>query len=130
MTIKYLVRTLEDERFNYIKREDDRVALYDSFAEAFNDTDEGLKGFVELIDLSEEYVIFDENDYIEPDEKDIYVRENYHIVNMYEILNEINRDRSEEWTDYDQRDFIEGLEEWTDWTLIGKLERIKRKCVR
>ena len=43
---------------------------------------------------------------------------------MYEILNEINRDRSEEWTDYDQSDFKEGLSEWTDWTLIGKLAKI------
>ena len=127
MIIKYLVRTLEDERFNYKRTNDDRIELYDSFAEAYNDTDNALKGFVERIDLDEQYIIFDENDYIEPDEKDIYVRENYHIVNMYEILNEINRDRSEEWTDYDQHDFIEGLEEWTDWTLIGKLERIKRR---
>lgn len=128
MTIKYLVRTLEDERFNYKRTNDDRIELYDSFAEAFaeafDDTDRVLKCFVERIDLSEEFIIFDENDYVEPDEKDIYIRENYHIVNMYEILNEINRDRSDEWTDYDQQDFKEGLKEWTDWTLIGKLQRI------
>ena len=127
MAKKYLVRILKDDRLNYLKGEDDQIRIFDTFEEAFINTQEGLKGFVELIDLSEEYIIFDENDYIEPDEKDIYVRENYHIVNMYEILNEINRDRSEEWTDYDQHDFIEGLEEWTDWTLLGKLERIKRR---
>lgn len=127
MIIKYLVRLLEDERFNYKRTNDDRIELYDSFAEAYNDTDNALKGFVERIDLEEEYVIFDENDYIDSDEQDIYIRQNYHIVNMYELLNEINRDRSEEWTDYDQEDFEEGLSEWTDWTLIGKLERIKRR---
>ena len=128
MNIRYLVRTLEDERFNYKRTSDDRIAIYDSFAEAFteafDDTDRILKCYVERIDLSEEFIIFDENNYVETDEKDIYVRENYHIVNMYEILNEINRDRSDEWTDYDQQDFKEGLKEWTDWTLIGKLQRI------
>ena len=127
MTIKYLVRTLEDERFNYKRTKDDMIELYGSFAEAYSDTDNALKGFVERIDLDEEYIIFDENDYIDSDEQDIYIRQNYHIVNMYEILNEINRDRSEEWTDYDQGDFADGLSEWTDWTLIGKLERINRR---
>jgi hypothetical protein len=32
-----------------------------------------------------------------------------------EILSEINRDRSEEWTDYDLNDLKENFEETTDW---------------
>lgn len=38
-------------------------------------------------------------------------------VTLQEILAEINRDRSEEWTDYDETDWQEGLE-MTDWELI------------
>lgn len=34
-----------------------------------------------------------------------------------EILYEINRDRSDEWTDYDSNDWKEGLY-WTDYVLI------------
>ena len=36
-----------------------------------------------------------------------------------EILEEVNRDRSNEWTDYDESDWQEGLEEFTEFTLIG-----------
>lgn len=34
------------------------------------------------------------------------------------ILEEINRDRSGEWTDYDKSDWQEGLEEFTEYKLI------------
>ena len=121
MNIRYLVRTHEDNRLNYVKDKEDQISLYNSFAEAWNDTDNGLKGFVERIDLEEEFVIHDST---ENDDDLLPSYKIYRIVNLYDILNEINRDRSEEWTDYDQHDFKEGLEEWTDWTLIGKLARI------
>jgi hypothetical protein len=39
-------------------------------------------------------------------------------VTLAEILEEINRDRSEEWTDYNTSDYEEGLKEWTAWTII------------
>lgn len=32
-----------------------------------------------------------------------------------EILEEINRDRSDQWTDYDLSDWREGLEEFTEF---------------
>ena len=35
-----------------------------------------------------------------------------------EILEEINRDRSDEWTDYDETDWQEGLEEFTEFELV------------
>ena len=35
---------------------------------------------------------------------------------MEQILDEINRDRSSEWTDYDRTDWREGLREWTWYT--------------
>lgn len=35
-----------------------------------------------------------------------------------EILEEINRDRSEEWTDYDLSDWREGLEEFTEFEVV------------
>jgi hypothetical protein len=38
-----------------------------------------------------------------------------------QILEEINRDRSEEWTPYDKSDWIEGLEEWTEYELYREL---------
>ena len=37
-----------------------------------------------------------------------------------QILQEINRDRSEEWTDYDEPDWREGLSEWTGLKVIGQ----------
>ena len=126
MLIKYLVRTIEEDRLNYIKDEDDQIVIFDSFEEAYKETGNALKGFVERIDLSEEFIIFDENDFIDDEDKG-YIRQNYHIVNLYEILNEINRERSAEWKDFDQMDFEEGLEEFTDWTLIGTLKRVDNK---
>ena len=126
MLIKYLVRTIEEDRLNYVKDKDDQIVIFDSFEEAYKETGNALKGFVERIDLSEEFIIFDENDFIDDEDKG-YIRQNYHIVNLYEILNEINRDRSAEWKDFDQMDFEEGLEEFTDWTLIGTLKRVDNK---
>ena len=38
--------------------------------------------------------------------------------NVKQILEEINRDRSEEWTDYDETDWQEGLEEFTEFMLV------------
>ena len=32
---------------------------------------------------------------------------------MAQILDEVNRDRSSGWTDYDETDWTEGLDEWT-----------------
>ena len=37
-----------------------------------------------------------------------------------EILEEINRDRSGHWTDYDETDWKEGLDEWTWYELVGE----------
>ena len=37
--------------------------------------------------------------------------------NIHEVLEEINRDRSDEWTDYDESDWLEGLD-MTDYDLI------------
>ena len=34
-------------------------------------------------------------------------------MSMETILHEINDDRSAEWTDYDETDWREGLDEWT-----------------
>ena len=39
-------------------------------------------------------------------------------VTESEILEEINRERSNEWTDYDKGDWIEGMYEFTTWRLI------------
>lgn len=35
------------------------------------------------------------------------------------ILEELNRDRSEEWTNYDETDWREGLAEFTTYEVIG-----------
>lgn len=37
-----------------------------------------------------------------------------------EILEEINRDRSSHWTDYNETDWREGLDEWTWYELVGE----------
>ena len=42
---------------------------------------------------------------------------------LKEILHEINRDRSEEWTDYDESDWQDGWFEWCEgdcYELLGR----------
>jgi hypothetical protein len=39
-----------------------------------------------------------------------------------EILEFINRDRSEEWTDYDETDWQEGLSVFTEYELEGEVK--------
>jgi len=34
------------------------------------------------------------------------------------ILEELNRDRSDEWTDYDETDWLEGLAEFTTYEVV------------
>ena len=56
------------------------------------------------------------------DKKYITVRERdtglEYIWSMSEVLEEINRDRSEDWTPYDETDWREGLSEFTEFDLI------------
>jgi hypothetical protein len=40
-----------------------------------------------------------------------------------EMLDEINRDHSDQWTDYDESDYMEGWMEWVD----GEFYRIIEK---
>ena len=37
---------------------------------------------------------------------------------LKEILEEINRDRSDNWQNYDETDWREGLSEFTTWELV------------
>ena len=46
-----------------------------------------------------------------------------HYWTLEDILHEINRDRSEEWTDYDRTDWKEGLEEWTNCEILEVIEQ-------
>jgi hypothetical protein len=39
-------------------------------------------------------------------------------MSLKELLEEINRDRSDEWTNYDETDFREGLEQFTDYVIL------------
>lgn len=39
-------------------------------------------------------------------------------MTLNEIIQEINRDRSEEWQNYDENDWKEGLEVFTEYKLI------------
>lgn len=123
MQIKYLVREfisddITFDRFNYLRDKDDQIQLFDSFEQAWEHTDNGLKGFIERIDLSDRYILIDEV----AEEGKALTDKNYKVFNLYEILNCINADRSEDWIDYDQLDFEEGLDEFTEFTIVGKLE--------
>lgn len=118
MIIKYLVRELATDKFNYARDKQDQIILFDTFKEAWEQTDNGLKAFVERIDLEDKYVLID--NIAEEDKHSI--DKSYRVYNLYEILNCINADRSENWSDYDQSDFETGLEEFTEFTLIGKLQ--------
>ena len=42
----------------------------------------------------------------------------YPRMRLEDILEEINRDRSDEWTDYDESDWREGLAEFTTYEVI------------
>lgn len=42
----------------------------------------------------------------------------YPRMRLGDILEEINRDRSEDWTDYDETDWLEGLAEFTEFVVI------------
>jgi len=44
--------------------------------------------------------------------------------NSFEVLELINRDRSEDWQNYNLSDFIEGLEEWTEYKFLGFKEGV------
>jgi hypothetical protein len=46
----------------------------------------------------------------------------YVTMSLDEILEEINRDRSEEWQDYDETDWQEGLDVFTEFVLIKEVE--------
>ncbi len=120
MQMKYLVRELTDDKFNYLRDKDDQIQIFDSFEQAWEQTGNGLKGFIERIDLSEKYILIDNI----AEEGKAPTDKNYKLYNLYEILNCINADRSEDWTDYDQNDFEEGLEEFTEFTLVGKLQSL------
>lgn len=41
----------------------------------------------------------------------------YHMT-LPMIIEEINRDRSDNWTPYDETDWQDGLTEWTNFTVI------------
>ena len=117
MLIKYLVRHFEDYRMNYVRDKEDNIRLFNTTESAYRYIQYDLqsKGFIEAIDMEEQYVL--KNAMNEKDEFCL-------CFNMYELLQEINRDHSEEWTDYDQKDFQEGLEEWTSYELIGRVDKI------
>lgn len=43
-----------------------------------------------------------------------------------QILEEINSNHSEDWTDYNETDWSEGMSEWTDWVLVDvRLEQLR-----
>ena len=43
---------------------------------------------------------------------------------LSDILDEINRDRSEGWTDYDETDWQEGLSEFTNLVILKENEDV------
>ena len=107
----YVLRDTNDN-FNYVKTSDEEIKLFQNYDEAveFNKEIFDGQGLVESIDTTRLYVIEDTSE--EADE-------HYKVVGLYFILTEINRDRSMDWEDYDQTDFEEGLDEWTEYKYIG-----------
>ena len=120
MIIKYLIREITNGKISYVRDKDDQIMLFDTFEKAWEQTENGLKAFVERIDLEDKYVLIDN---IAEEDKHP-TDKNYKVYTLYQILNCINADRSEDWTDYDQNDFEEGLEEFTEFTLVGKLQTL------
>lgn len=48
----------------------------------------------------------------------IYTKEIVYFKDVSEILKEINRDRSDQWEEYNECDWKEGLEEFTEYRLV------------
>jgi len=70
-----------------------------------------------------ECMLYGEAELIKPKPKTYAIRDKsngsfYPRMRLDDILEEINRDRSEGWTDYDETDWREGLEQFTEWELI------------
>jgi hypothetical protein len=68
-----------------------------------------------------ECMLYGEAELIKPKRYAIRDKSNgsfYPRMRLEDILEEINRDRSEGWTDYDETDWREGLEQFTEWELI------------
>ena len=117
MLIKYLVRDCNDDRMNYARDEHDNILIFKQFEQAYKYLSENLnnKGFIERVDMEEQFVL----------KNSMNENEKFCLCfNMYDLLQEINRDHSDQWTDYDQFDFEEGLKEWTSYSLIGRLEKL------
>ena len=117
MFIKYLVRDCNDDRMNYARDEHDDILIFKQFEQAYKYLSENLnnKGFIERVDMEEQFVL----------KNSMNENEKFCLCfNMYDLLQEINRDHSDQWTDYDQFDFEEGLKEWTSYSLIGRLEKL------
>ena len=120
MIKRFLVRECKEDhdyKMNYYRDEHDNIVLFKNHKKAQKVLTEELnnEGFIEAVNMEQKYVL---TNAMNENEKFCL------IFNMYEILQEINRDRSAEWTDYDQADFIEGLKEWTSYELVGKLEKV------
>ena len=111
----WVLRDLEDN-LNYIKTSDDCIKKFETYSEAVEFAEKiyseiyEKKVHIELIDITKLYVVEDKT-----------YGEGYKVMNMYWLLNEINRDRSSDWTDYDQTDFDEGIDEWTNYEYIGRV---------
>ena len=45
-----------------------------------------------------------------------------------QVLEEINRDHSSEWLDYDESDWREGLSEWTPWVEVEGTKVFSVRC--
>ena len=50
----------------------------------------------------------------------------FRLMTVGEILSEINRDHSEDWIDYDESDWREGMEQWTKLVLLAELNGTKK----
>ena len=119
MNIKYLVRDINNN-CNYIKDEFGKIKLFDTFEEAWEETDNALKGFVERIDLDEYFII--QNVFTPMEE-----REKCEVHNLYSILNMLNEYRGKDWVDYSQRNFLEGIKKHSNYRYLGELKVYKEE---
>lgn len=79
------------------------------------------------------HVVVPDSFYVKKQEEIQDNQDKYHLKNIYtgeivalsldEILEEINRDRSDEWTKYDKTDWKEGLEEFTEYEYIKQINK-------
>lgn len=113
---KFVVRDTSDND-NYVKDKNETIISFDTYLDASR--------FVEVADLQKTWKIETVNlsllYELEVVDKSATNYGEQKLLNMYELLCDLNKDRSADWEDYDQTNFIDGISVFSEYKLVGVL---------